>query len=174
MYLAKIRENSKYRVSGVKDRTKKVDKRYKKTPNGEMVHNVVFEEHFGPIEDGWHVHHMDTNPTNNNPQNLIALPPKCHQWLHLNQMKLGRKYDRNGARDYLAIWLKRHSEMLVAQSGDDPAKYAKAVGKYKNLLVGKKTGKKFNRVGNHHAKSLKNRNTSAIHAWETRPNPSRW
>jgi len=111
------------------------DKRYKASSDGIPQHRKVFEEHWGFIENGWHVHHLDTNPTNNDPMNLIQLPGKCHQWLHWNQIALRRKYDRNGALGYVEAWLNRRNKMLLALQREDPVKIAIAVQKYKALKI---------------------------------------
>jgi len=121
----------------------KSDKRYKFNSDGVPIHRLAYEEEWGPIEDGWHVHHLDTNPTNNNPQNLVALPPKCHQWLHWNQIQLRRKYDRNGAIGFLEAFLNRQKAMLVAMQRNDLVLKATAITKFKALKMSDKTAKKI-------------------------------
>lgn len=37
---------------------------------GVRLHRVVWEHDHGPIPDGFHVHHVDHDPTNNDPSNL--------------------------------------------------------------------------------------------------------
>ncbi len=50
------------------------------------LHRVVYEQCNGPIPDGHHVHHVDHDRGNNEPENLIALSPGDHQRLHGEEM----------------------------------------------------------------------------------------
>lgn len=43
-----------------------------------VLHRFVYERAHGPIPDGWHVHHDDHNPLNNDPSNLVAKTPAQH------------------------------------------------------------------------------------------------
>lgn len=49
---------------------------------GEPVHRTVYENHYGSIPKGWHVHHIDYNKKNNTSDNLIALPCEVHDYIH--------------------------------------------------------------------------------------------
>ena len=52
------------------------------------------------IPEGWHVHHLDGNHKNNNPDNLICVSRSLHREIHEVQ------YDRYGhRRDYAAAQL---------------------------------------------------------------------
>lgn len=43
------------------------------------LHVAVWESHHGvPVPPGWHVHHADGDTLNNDPENLVALPPGEH------------------------------------------------------------------------------------------------
>lgn len=42
----------------------------------------IYEEHYGPIPKGYHVHHKDFNHNNDNPENLEALLPDDHAMKH--------------------------------------------------------------------------------------------
>ena len=46
------------------------------------MHRVVWEQHFGPIPQGWHVHHRNGNKLDNQVQNLQCLPKAEHHKLH--------------------------------------------------------------------------------------------
>jgi hypothetical protein len=59
-------------------------------------HRKIYERRYGKIPDGYDVHHIDGNPGNNDPENLIALRQDVHQWMHTN-----------GGR-YVTAMLKRH------------------------------------------------------------------
>ena len=47
-----------------------------------MMHRAVWEHHNGPIPDGWDVHHIDRDRTNNSITNLMCLPKDEHTKLH--------------------------------------------------------------------------------------------
>lgn len=44
----------------------------------EALHREVYKDAHGPIPDGYHVHHVDSDTSNNDPTNLVALPPGEH------------------------------------------------------------------------------------------------
>lgn len=44
----------------------------------DSLHREVYKDHHGPIPEGWHVHHADSDTSNNDPENLVALPPGEH------------------------------------------------------------------------------------------------
>ena len=39
-------------------------------------------KHHGEPPEGWHIHHIDGDRKNNDIDNLIAIPPKLHVWIH--------------------------------------------------------------------------------------------
>lgn len=44
----------------------------------------IYEEHYGKIPKGHHIHHIDFNPLNNSIENLIALTPEDHAKIHID------------------------------------------------------------------------------------------
>jgi hypothetical protein len=57
---------------------------------GRHEHRVVAEQKIGrPIQPGEHVHHIDGDKHNNNPDNLIVLTASEHQRLHAMERKNG-------------------------------------------------------------------------------------
>lgn len=46
------------------------------------LHRRVYEDTYGPIPPGWHVHHIDEDKDNNHPGNLAAISPEDHARLH--------------------------------------------------------------------------------------------
>lgn len=42
------------------------------------LHRQIYEDNFGLIPKGWHIHHIDGNTENNSPQNLQAMPACLH------------------------------------------------------------------------------------------------
>lgn len=58
---------------------------YYNAPRGsdrDTLHRDIYRDHHGQIPDGWHVHHVDENPLNNHPSNLVALSPADHANVH--------------------------------------------------------------------------------------------
>lgn len=48
----------------------------------EYLHRAIYKAHSGPIPAGWHVHHVDHDPLNNDPANLQAVSPTEHATHH--------------------------------------------------------------------------------------------
>jgi transposase len=66
---------------------------------GKNAHVVIMEELVGVKLDGLHVHHIDGNKTNNNPNNLAIMTRSAHGRLHRLQDKLAninRKRNERG------------------------------------------------------------------------------
>ncbi len=47
------------------------------------MHREIFKRNFGEIPKGYHIHHLDGNRKNNDPDNLIAVSPQMHYEIHL-------------------------------------------------------------------------------------------
>lgn len=48
----------------------------------EYLHHRVYRDHYGEIQPGFHVHHVDGNPGNNQPENLVCISVKDHVHAH--------------------------------------------------------------------------------------------
>lgn len=56
---------------------------YKKNEDtNKWVHREIYEMNFGKILPYYEVHHIDKNPLNNDPNNLISIPKEFHEELH--------------------------------------------------------------------------------------------
>ena len=55
-----------------------------------LEHRHVYEQVYGPIPEGWIIHHIDGRRDNNPPENLIALPRSKHSTTYLMKMKTDR------------------------------------------------------------------------------------
>ena len=56
-------------------------------PNqGKLLHRLIYEDAFGPIPDGFHIHHRDGDKSNLNPNNLLLLSKSNHHKLHFNMI----------------------------------------------------------------------------------------
>lgn len=49
---------------------------------GVSLHRAVWVDHYGTIKKGYHIHHKDFNPANNDISNLEMLSPKEHHKKH--------------------------------------------------------------------------------------------
>lgn len=47
------------------------------------LHRAIYEKHYGKIPEGYHVHHKDGNPLNNDPSNLEAISTHQHLSEHV-------------------------------------------------------------------------------------------
>ena len=52
------------------------------TANRLRLHQALWADENGPIPPGFHIHHVDGDATNNDPENLEALPAAEHMALH--------------------------------------------------------------------------------------------
>ena len=53
---------------------------------GKLLHRLIYEEHYGPIPEGFHIHHLDNDKTNCSPENLLLLSKSNHHKLHFNMI----------------------------------------------------------------------------------------
>ena len=56
--------------------------RYWHKANGDLMHRYIYEKHYGPIPEGYAIHHADFDMYNNDPTNLICLTPQQHMAIH--------------------------------------------------------------------------------------------
>lgn len=54
-----------------------------KTNNGCLLHRLIYEKHYGPIPEGFVIHHIDGVKTNNEINNLVMLSNSEHHSLHM-------------------------------------------------------------------------------------------
>jgi hypothetical protein len=52
----------------------------------------IYQKHYGPIPDGYDIHHIDGNHLNNNPTNLLAVSYQEHYDIHFAQGNYGACY----------------------------------------------------------------------------------
>ena len=58
------------------------------------LYRKIYEKNFGPIPEGYHIHHKDGNHSNNEPSNLVAVTPEKHARLHLEMGLMWKGGDR--------------------------------------------------------------------------------
>lgn len=80
------------------DSHRRSDRVYYRLPQGGgYLHRAVYEDHHGPIPPGHDVHHIDRDPSNNDPSNLTAKPAANHARDHSNQRFTDDDYRRQNA-----------------------------------------------------------------------------
>lgn len=89
---------------------------------GKKLHRDVWAGAFGDIPRGCHIHHRDSNPANNQLDNLECIPAKEHMALtfeNSREDRAARGWFTDGARDAAAdwhrseegrLWHKRHAK----------------------------------------------------------------
>lgn len=88
--------------------TKKEEGKYKMTHD----YKKIYREHYGPIPEGWEVHHIDYNHSNNHHRNLVALPSDVHKKLHRAYNELMNWNVEQCIQDG---WLRMHSGKINNQ-----------------------------------------------------------
>ncbi|HHV32242.1 MAG TPA: HNH endonuclease [Clostridiales bacterium] len=68
--------------NGRKYRRDKKTGYYLNSATHERLHRAVWECHKGEIPDGFHIHHIDEDKSNNEIVNLALLPGRVHVYLH--------------------------------------------------------------------------------------------
>lgn len=67
----------------------------------------VWEKEVGPIPEGFHIHHVDGDHTNNDVSNLVALSPRAHAHLHHPENPVPR-WLRPERQAYMKTYLKEY------------------------------------------------------------------
>jgi hypothetical protein len=74
---------------------------------GKRLHVAVWEETFGPVPPGFHVHHIDEDRSHNQPTNLQAIPKGKHLSLHMTPER--REWSRRNMQRAIAAAPAWHS-----------------------------------------------------------------
>ena len=76
-----------------------------KENNGKLLHRLIYEDEFGPIPQGFVVHHLDGNKQNNEINNLVLLSISEHHSMHAtkeNHPRWGTSIvDQHGGLDFI-------------------------------------------------------------------------
>lgn len=80
---------------------------------GQSVHRLIYEEAYGPIPKGYHIHHKDGNKLNNDLSNLEILTASEHIRLHKKGVKqkpetaIKRSISRGGECPYFRVSIQK-------------------------------------------------------------------
>lgn len=81
----------------------------------------VYVENFGDIPEGFHVHHIDGNPWNNHPDNLIALSAEDHAKIHASEfVKWASEGGKKGGRKTVEEKLGWHNPSVTRKGIPQP------------------------------------------------------
>lgn len=84
-----------------KDRHRRVYYMATTHPRTYLHHDIYVHAH-GPIPKGWHVHHINHDPTDNRIENLAALSPEAHAALHGRELDVLIKQCDECGQDFSA------------------------------------------------------------------------
>jgi len=78
------------------------DKGYERCATTKLyVHRIICRKFWGYFPADWHVHHIDFDKRNNQPENLIAMPGFFHREIHDEMRKTGFRFSRREIADRL-------------------------------------------------------------------------
>lgn len=88
---------------------------------GKLLHRLIYEETFGPIPEGFHIHHLDNDKNNNDPSNLILMSKSNHHKLHFNMINNPRwgngRIDAAGGISFLSA--RKNKGMTMQNIADE-------------------------------------------------------
>lgn len=70
----------------------------------ELGHRANYRKHHKTIPIGFHIHHIDHVKTNNDINNLIAISPNLHSFVHAHHVKTGVKLTRSQIEGTYSNW----------------------------------------------------------------------
>ena len=103
---------------------------------GKLLHRLVYENNFGSIPKGFHIHHIDGNKENNVPGNLMILSKSNHHHLHMkgtnHPLWNKGRIDKAGGLDFLSA--AKNIGMTIKEVADD-LEYTNAAPVYQYLNI---------------------------------------
>lgn len=119
-------------------------KSYWQTSRHKRLHVYVWEKHNGKVPDGYHVHHIDGDKTNNDISNLQLLSQSEHMRYHNNTDEMKKMFRKNLAKYARPKAIEWHKS--EASTDFHKELYKKSLGKYVGVKEKKKCtfcGKEF-------------------------------
>lgn len=99
-------------ITGTRNQKEKKDgyflasKRYQKKHGYKALHREIWKSHFGEIPPGYHIHHKDHNPANNDISNLELISRREHAFIHCSDEKWKKTVTKKRAKKWGASWKK--------------------------------------------------------------------
>lgn len=82
------------------------------TEDGKLEHREIYKAKWGTIPHGYVIHHIDCCKTNNNINNLIALTPTFHNYIHHLMRSQGIRFTR---QDIESLFKEREIKEIETQ-----------------------------------------------------------
>ena len=94
----------------------------------------IYEYHFGEIPKGYHIHHIDGNPLNNDISNLLCISAEEHKKIHNNSFvewasiggKIGGNQSKNEKLGFCGGGFKERSNANIGKKYSDESKHKKS------------------------------------------------
>ena len=104
-------------------------RRYFRDCRFRLLHRVIYEDCVGPIPDGMHIHHVDEDTANNEPENLRLVSAVEHNALHWTPERAARQREHAERIRPLAAewhgtdegraWHREHAERMGLGKGPE-------------------------------------------------------
>ena len=112
-------------------------------------HRKTWKDNYGEIPSGWHIHHIDGDATNNDPENLMCVSPEMHYLIHLVQFnKYGsykdavavnylRRYNttKHKLRSKVVFTEERNKKISKSHTGEGNPMYGKMNGMQRKIMT---------------------------------------
>lgn len=88
---------------------------YRHTSRGQtrLLHREVYAHEVGPVPPGHEIHHRDTDKSNNDPSNLVALTPAAHRKAHGARGGASSWDPETRGRERRAAWERRQPRPIT-------------------------------------------------------------
>lgn len=97
--------------------------------SGTLEHRFVYEQLFGSLPEGYHVHHIDGNRWNHAPDNLLALPMEEHNTRHHKGKTMSDEARARMSVGIKASWAANHEERAEITRQNATAAHLANVGR---------------------------------------------
>lgn len=110
-------------------------------------HHFIYQKFYGPIDNSkYDIHHIDENPLNNHPNNLVKWTKEQHRSYHAKIWASKEEHKRRSSKHLEAKWSNDRHSMLEIMSGENHGQY-KGWSKYKLLKIILKSGGRIKSTG---------------------------
>jgi hypothetical protein len=117
----------------------------KKHKLAKINYRKIYENHHGKIPKGYHIHHIDGNPFNNNISNLECISAENHAKIHKNEFTKWASIGGKIGGD-LCVKMKKGIHGVTKEQKTIWAKYASKCVDRKKLSISLKEGYKIGKI----------------------------